>query len=121
MLSVDNVKKSIIEALGLSYLELAKSNKSPLLQRGQTLLLAGCFSGSANGAPTVLSGDSSLQTIDQTYRTNACEADMRIWRHAMTVEANRILIYSPDQVVILRGLGLPNCHEQSSSNNRLSH
>jgi hypothetical protein len=50
-------KQSIIQALGLSYLEKAKSTESPLLKGDQILVLAGCFSGHANKIPAVLSGN----------------------------------------------------------------
>lgn len=76
-------KRSLIEAIGLSYMQSAKFK----LRSGQTLILSGCFSGTAS---TVCISANSLPTPDSQYTSNAEEADMRIWRHVTQCSCNRI-------------------------------
>jgi len=100
-------KRSLVEALGLVYLRTA----SHQLREGQILVLAGCFSGEAQDDGWVITGGCSVPEPTQAYRSNAQEADMRVWRHATQTEGKRILIYSPDTDVYNIGLTLvqPTC------------
>ena len=97
-ISCRTCKRSIVEAIGLSYL------RNRLTQGQQVLMLAGCFSGEGEDVPVLISGDSLPQPTDN-YSSNA-EADICIWRHVQQVAATRILVYSPDSDVYNIGLGL---------------
>ena len=95
-------KCSLIEAIGLSYLQTARCK----LQSGQQLILAGCFSGTAEDTAWKITADDLLPQPEPIYRSCAQEADMRVWRHAINSQAHNILIYSPDTDVYNIGLGL---------------
>ena len=99
-------KRSIIEAIGLSYLQRGLL----LLRNRQVLVLAGCFQGGNEDSAWVLHGQDYEAVVtaepDTQYLCNAIEADMRIWRHAITTWATRVLIYSPDTDVYNVGLSL---------------
>ena len=74
-------KRSVIEAIGLSYIRSAKS----YLQQGQLLVLAGCFSGENQHTATVITGgdvregESTYPSPDENYKSSALEVDQRIW------------------------------------------
>ena len=85
-------KRSIIEAIGLSYIQIARF----IIGHDKQLVLAGCFSGKDNNIPIVISGSEALPTPNPIYKSCSMEADMRIWRHVAVVNAHRILVYSPD-------------------------
>ena len=95
-------KRSLVEALGLVYLRTACS----YLREGQTLVLAGCFSGEAQDDAWVFNGGCSLPEPTRAYTSNAQEADMRLWRHVTQMQSDRILVYSPDTDVCNIGLVL---------------
>ena len=90
-------KKSLIEAIGLSYLQSARYK----LKNGQTLILSGCFSSSTTFRIT----GNSLPFPESVYSSNADEADMRMWRHVSQAKCNRVLVYSPDTDVY--NIGIP--------------
>ena len=54
----------------------------------------------------VIHGNGNLPEPIRKYETNAEEAHMIIWRHAIQCEGQRILIYSPDTDVYVIGLPL---------------
>ncbi len=76
-----------------------------MTKEGQTLIIAGCYSGSEEDTPTIIIGDSLPQPLP-SLNTNAEEADMRIWKHIKESKSNRILVYSPDSDIYNIGLGL---------------
>ena len=92
-------KRSIIEAIGLAYLQKGCS----LLRVGHALILAGCFSGENN--TWRVSNELTHQLVTE-YTTNAMEADSIILRHATQTEATRILVYLPDTDVYNIGLAM---------------
>ena len=96
-------KQSIVEAIGLSFLQ-----KGRLLLTGchQSLLIAGCFSGKGENNGWIISSSKAYAEPVPQYQSNAEEADNRIWRHAIQSLATNILIYSPDTDVYNIGLGL---------------
>ncbi len=97
-------KRSIVEAIGLSYLQKGWV----FLHQNQTLILAGCFSGEGENDAWIIH-PSDVSTIAEpltAYQSNAVKADARIWRHATTTWATSVLIYSPDTDVYNIGLGL---------------
>ena len=68
-------KHSIVEAIGLSLLQKGRY----LLKDYQQLIIAGCFTGlSENDAWLLHPGEISAERPVK-YRTNAIEADSRIW------------------------------------------
>lgn len=91
-----------MEALGLSYLRKAQTN----LRSGQILVLAGCFSGDQQDVAWEISGSNMVPTPIEMLQSDAQEADMRVWRHALQTEKVRVLIYSPDTDVYNIGLTL---------------
>ena len=94
-------KRSLIKAIGLSYLKKGRL----MLRQGQTLVIAGCFSGEGENNNVWIIHAHSIPESTSRYTSNAEEADMRIWCHATRSWANRILIYSPDIDVYNIGLG----------------
>ena len=64
-------KRSIIEALGLAYLKNAQTMVKP----GQTLILAGCFSGTATNTAWVICGGQLVPQPEPLYNSNSPEAD----------------------------------------------
>ena len=111
-------KRSLVEAIGLSYLQTARL----LLHPRQQLVVAGCFSGTAENTAWRITEDDLLPQPEPIYRSTAREADIRLWRHVISSQAHNILIYSPDTDVYNIGLGLsakhiiqlnpPHCDEQ---------
>ena len=95
-------ERSIIQALGLSYLQSVRFK----LENNQTLVVAGCFSGSGEDTGWIISGGDDLPYPDPKFKTDAEEADMQIWRHATDTSLSRVLIYSPDTDVYNIGLAL---------------
>lgn len=93
-------KRSLVEALGLFYLQKAAS----YLKEGQSLILAGCFGGNSQDDAWIITS-SSLPESTQEFKSNAQEADMRIWRHAIQSVHQHVLIYSPDTDVY--NIGIP--------------
>ena len=77
-ISCRTCKRSIVEAIGLSYL------RNRLTQGQQVLMLAGCFSGEGEYVPILISGDSLPQPTDN-YSSNTEEADICIWRYVQQV------------------------------------
>ena len=95
-------KRSITKAIGLAYLQTG----GQLLRHGQKLLVAGCFSGDGEECVwTIYPGTGVVPEPSPEYRSNAEEADFRIWRHATQSISSQILIYSPDTDVY--NIGLP--------------
>lgn len=84
-------KRSIVETLGMVYLLTATF----FLRDHQVLVLAGCFSGEAQDYALVLRGN-SIPQLTSTFKSNAQEADMRMWRHYTQTQHQRVIIYSPD-------------------------
>ena len=72
-------KRSIIQALGLAYLQSARFK----LQHHHKLIVAGCFDQSTHSSPMVIHGNGHLPEPIRKYETNAKEDDMIIWRHAI--------------------------------------
>ena len=96
-------KRSIVEAIGLSFLQTGKFMSHP----NQAIVLAGCFSGEGeDNAWVILPGDTSIPEPSPQYRSTAEEADNCIWRHATQCSGNKVLIYSPDTDVYNIGLAL---------------
>ena len=96
-------KRSLIQAIGLAYLQTG----GQLLRHGQRLLVAGCFSGDGEeNAWTIYPGTGMVPEPAPEYRSNAVEADFRIWRHAPQSTSSRIFIYSADTDVYNIGLSL---------------
>ena len=94
-------KQSIIEAIGLSLLQIGRF----LVQFHQKIILANCFSGDGeNNAWLITAGDTSIPTPLPQYLSNAEEANYRIWRHFAQCSVTNVLIYSPDTDVYNIGL-----------------
>ena len=94
-------KRSIVESIGWAFLRTAKS----LLLAGQVLVLGGCFSGeSQDNAWIITGGDVAPPQPSPNYSSNAQEADMRVWRHAIQSQHERVLICSADTDVYNIGL-----------------
>lgn len=72
----------------------------------QRLILAGCSDHSTHSSPMVIRGNGTLPESIAEYKTTAKEADMIVWKHALSCEGQHILIYSPDTDVYLKGLAL---------------
>ena len=102
-------KRSIIEAVGLAYIQSARFQ----LQQHQYFILSGCMSENTDDVSWVVSGGNSLPVTDLKYSSNAEEADMRIWRHATQTSVQHILVYSPDTDVY--NIGLPIIQERQLS------
>ena len=90
-------KRSIIEAIGLSYMQTVRLKLRP----GQIRYLGGCF---GNNSTLQMSGNESLPSPARQYKSSSAEADMRIWRHAAQTSARCILVYSPDTDIYNIGL-----------------
>ena len=104
-LNCGQCKRSIIEALGYAYL------RSNYLQQDQRFIIAGCFTGdNQDHAWTMTSG--AIPDTTTQFDSNAMESDMRIWRHALQSNHQRILIYSPDTDVYNIGLPLADITQQ---------
>ena len=59
-------------------------NAKAYLRAGQVLVLAGCFSGGSQDNAWVVTADGTNPTqISHNYTSNAQEADMHVWRHAI--------------------------------------
>ena len=98
-------KRSIIEVLGLSYLQKMRYN----LRVGQCLIPAGCFRGEdEDSAIAVTDAVQELSQQDDRYNTDGEESDIRIWRHVKQCEGEKILVYSPDTDVSNVGIGIYN-------------
>jgi hypothetical protein len=70
------------------------------------MVIAGCFLGENDNIAWVIQpGDSSVPQPEPMYYSNAEEADIRIWKHAIASDAQNILIVSPDTDVY--NIGLP--------------
>ena len=110
-------KRSIIQALGLAYLQSARFK----LQHHQKLIVAGCFDLSTHSNPMVIHGNGSLPEPIRKYQTNAEEADMIIWRHAIQCEGQHILVYSPDTDVYVIGLPLIDSSREYIVQNNVPH
>ena len=67
-------KRSIVEALGLAYLRKAGHQ----LTRGQSFILAGCFSGEQQDMAWEIEHGRIPKPIT-SFQSNAQEADMRVW------------------------------------------
>lgn len=97
-------KRSIVEAIGLSVIQQGRF----LLKSHQRLLIAGCFTGDGEDlAWLICTSEITAERLSQ-YRSNAEEADNRMWRHATQSSASDVLIYSPDTDVNNIGLHLVN-------------
>lgn len=69
----------------------------------------------------IIHGNGHLPEPIRKYETNAEEADMIIWRHAIECEGRRILIYSPDTDVYVIGLPLVNPSREYIVQNNVPH
>ena len=67
-----------METLGWVYLRSAKHH----LRQNQVLVLAGCFSGTTQDDAWLITDGEALPQSTSIFRSNAQEADMRVWRHA---------------------------------------
>jgi hypothetical protein len=63
---------------------------------GKVLVLAGCFSNEKEDEAWVIIGGNASPSCTSTYASNAQEADMRVWSHAIQSQYKNILVYSPD-------------------------
>ena len=97
-----------MEAIGWTYLRTAKQH----LRGGQVFVIAGCFSGDSQDDAWIITGDETLPQSTSRYRSNAQEADMRIWRHAVQSQHEHVLVCSADTDVYNIGLVMaqPNKH-----------
>ena len=68
------------------------------------LVLAGCFTGTTQDDAWLITGGEALPESTQRFRSNAQEADMRLWRHATQTQHTRIMVYSPDTDVYNIGI-----------------
>ena len=93
-----------MEAIGLSLIQQGRF----LLINRQRLLIAGCFTGDGEDLAWLICTDEITAERLLQYRSNAEEADNRIWRHATQSPACDVLIYSPDTDVHNIGLHLVN-------------
>lgn len=98
-LNCKHCKRAIVEALGWAYLRTAKQ----LLGDNQVFIVAGCFSGESQDDAWLFRKDSIPLRIS-TYRSNAQEADMRMWRHAIQCQHDHVLVCSADTDVYNIGL-----------------
>lgn len=78
-------KRSIVEAIGLHFLQTSRHK----LCTGQTFVLGGCFQQSS--LAFVISADKLSPQPEPDFASNAQEADMRVWRHAVNVKGQRLL------------------------------
>ena len=85
-------KRALVEAIRATYMEHALHR----LSGSQSLVLAGCVR--EDRALVIRQG--SMQP-DERYTSNAEEADMKLWKHALECKG---LIYSPDTDVYNVGL-----------------
>ena len=101
-------KRSIIEALGLAFCRRAPEH----LRIGQKLILSGCLAGDLQDQGWEVTHGDKYPKVTVEYASNAVEADMRIWRHALQTNAKKVMIYSPDTDIYNIGLTLlkPGCH-----------
>lgn len=76
------------------------------LQQDQKLILSGCFDQAKDTNPMVIHQNGSLPEPITQYKTNAEEAEMIIWRHALQCGRQHVLVYSPDTDVYVIGLPL---------------
>lgn len=93
--------------MGLIYLRSAQQH----LQEGNVLILAGCFSGDGQDNAWKITGGLAIPDCTEIYKSNAQEADMRVWRHATRSRYRHILIYSPDTDVYNIGLTMPQSNQ----------
>ncbi|SMN12414.1 hypothetical protein SPBRAN_864 [uncultured Candidatus Thioglobus sp.] len=96
-------KRAIVVALGWVFLHTGKNH----LQGNQTLVLAGCFSGATQDDAWIITGGGTLPQSTERFRSNAQEADMRVWRHATQTQHQHVLVYSPDTDVYNIGIVMP--------------
>ena len=90
-------KQSIIEAIGLSYLQTARY----LIPPHKEFVLAGY---AQDGGTPMAIRENTLPEPHTQYYSNALEADMRIWTHVIHTEQQQVLVYSPDTDVYNIGL-----------------
>ena len=90
-------KRALVEAIGSSYMKSAMYR----LANNQSLVLAGCL---PDDTALVIKGGGPLPDEDARYTSNAEEADMKLWKHALVCNQQRVLIYSPDTDVYNIGL-----------------
>ena len=82
-------KRSIVQAIGLAYLQKARSK----LYQGQKFFLGGCIAGDDNTTTAwVILADHLIPQPESLYTLNSPEADMLIWCHALHSDAARVLI-----------------------------
>ena len=108
-------KRSIIQALGLAYLQSARFK----LQHHHKLIVAGCFDQSTHSSPMVIHGNGHLPEPIRKYETNAEEADMIIWRHAIQCEGRHTYLLTRHRCVI--GLPLVDPSRQYIIQNNVPH
>jgi hypothetical protein len=99
-LECKHCKRAIVEALGWIYFHTGRNH----LRDNQRLVLAGCFSGTQEDDAWSIRGGETLPETDVRFKSNAQEADMRVWRHATQTEHRHILVYSPDTDVFNIGM-----------------
>lgn len=99
-------KYSLIKAIGLSFFQFGRFWVEP----EKKLVIGGYFED--NITYIIESGSTTMPEPEPGYKSNACEADQRIWKHAVICEAETVLIYSPDTDVHVYtiGLGLISMH-----------
>ena len=94
-------KYRLVECIGCCFLQEGRFS----LTGSQRIILSGCFSGEqGNVAWIICSNDMGLPQPEPLYYTNAEEADLRVWRHAVKCDAHNVLLYSPDTDVSVIGL-----------------
>lgn len=80
---------------------------APLLQEGQTLVIAGGFdTGRYENRALVLScvDGQLIERVGEKYLSNQPEADTRTWLHALECPCSPVTIFSPDSDVLMVGL-----------------
>ena len=107
-------KRSLVEALAIAFCRRAVKK----LRNGQVLVLTGCVSSNDEDYGWELTAGDVVPKVTKQFTSNAPEADMRVWRHALQSQHDKILIYSPDTDVFNVGLTLlkPGCHYMTQIN-----
>ena len=106
-------KRSIVEAIGLSFLQVGHL----LLIRNQRLLIAGCLAGDGGNYTWIINPNDRIAHKSEQHYSNTQEADSRIWRHAKILPpGTNLMISSPDTDVYNIGLSEINGQAEQPKN-----